>query len=120
VPKGGLRALTQRALDPAWLAARRLGRQAAARRITEVARAHGGELSSGVCRLLRDAAELHADATYLRARAAADDNPDLLKTAAMLGNSARQGERDAWALATLEAASRPKGKPSWERLLDES
>ena len=113
VPKGGLRGLALRAKDPAWLAARRLGRAAAARRIDEVAAAHGGQLSSGVCRLLRDAADLHADAQYLRARAAADDNPDLLRTAAQLSAGARQSERDAWALAVLESQRRPKAQPEW-------
>jgi hypothetical protein len=104
LPKGALLAPK----DPAWRAARRLGRQAATRRIVEVAQAHGGSLSSGVCRLLRDASDLHADAQYLRARAAADDNTDLLRTAAQLSAGARQAERDAWQLATLESASRPK------------
>jgi hypothetical protein len=118
VPKGGLVGLSRRAKDPAWLAARRLGKQAATRRIAEVARAHGGELSSGVCRMLRSAAELDADATYLRARAAADDNPDLLRTAAQLSAGARQSERDAWALADLEARSRPRPKAPWELAIE--
>jgi hypothetical protein len=69
-----------------------------------------------VCRLLRDAAELHADAQYLRARAAADDNVDLLRTAAQLSAGARQAERDAWQLATLEAQARPKATPAWVEL----
>ena len=115
LPKGALLAPK----DPAWRAARRLGRQAATRRIAEVAQAHGGTLSSGVCRLLRDAADLHADAQYLRARAAADDNTDLLRTAAQLSAGARQGERDAWALAELESRSRPKPAPSWRQKREE-
>jgi hypothetical protein len=92
--------------DPAWRAARRWGRRAAQHRIRELAAAHGGSLSSGVCRLLSDAAEQSADAAYLRARAARDDNPDLLRTAATLSAGARQAERDAWALAELESKTR--------------
>jgi hypothetical protein len=58
--------------------------------------------------MLLEAAELTADAAYLRARAARDDNPDLLRVAAQLSAGSRQSERDAWALAELEARSRPK------------
>jgi hypothetical protein len=105
-PGGTLDRLDAKA-DPAWKAARRWGQRAAAHRIAEVAQAHGGELSSGVCRLLRSASRLSADAEYLSRRAAADDNPDLLKVAAQLDAGARQAERDAWALAKLEADSRP-------------
>lgn len=97
--------------DPAWRAARRWGQRAAAHRIAEVAKAHGGELSSGVCRLLRSAARLAADAEYLSRRAAADNNPDLLKVAAQLDAGSRQAERDAWQLAKLEADSRPAASP---------
>lgn len=109
-PGGALDRLDAKA-DPAWRAARRWGQRAAAHRIREVARAHGGELSSGVCRLLRDAARMSADAEYLSRRAAADNNVDLLRTAAQLSAGARQSERDAWQLAVLEAESRPKADP---------
>lgn len=101
-PRGVLATLEAKS-SPEWRAARRWGRRAAQHRIREYARAHG-ELSSGVCRLLAESAELGADASYLRARAASDDNPDLLRVAAQLSSRAGQAERDAWALATLESA----------------
>ena len=97
--------------DPAWKAARAWGRRAAKHRIAEYAQVHGAELSSGVCRMLSDAAELSADAAYLRARAAKDDNPELLRVAATLTAGSRQAERDAWAIAQLEADARRKSAP---------
>jgi hypothetical protein len=116
-PRGALSALEATA-DPAWRAARRWGRRAAQHRIREYGELHGAVLSSGVCRMLTDAAELSADATYLRARAAHDNNPELLRIAAQLTAGARQSERDAWALAELEAKSRRKsstvGPRRWE------
>jgi hypothetical protein len=59
-----------------------------------------------VCALIYEAAEMRADASYLRARAAADNNPDLLKVAATVSAGARQAERDAWEFAAREAESR--------------
>jgi hypothetical protein len=94
--------------DPEWRAARRAGRRAAQHRVTEFCAAHGADLSSGVCALLYEAAMMRADAAYLRARAAADDNTDLLKVAATVSAGARQAERDAWEFAVREAASRPQ------------
>ena len=110
-PAGALALLDARA-DPAWRSARRWGQRAGMHRIAEVARAHGGELSSGVCRLLRSAARMAADAEYLSRRAAAEDSPDLLRTAAQLDAGARQAERDAWELGAREAAARRAGGPS--------
>lgn len=104
---GALHALEAEA-DPEWQAVRRAGRRAAGHRITEFATTHGAELSSGVCALVYEAAEMRADAAYLRARAAADNNPDLLKVATTVSAGARQAERDAWEFAVREAAARPK------------
>lgn len=106
-PRGALVALEAKA-DPAWRASRAWGRRAARHRIREYAELHGHDLTSGVCRMLSDAADLSADAAYLRARAAKDDNPELLRVAAALTAGARQAERDAWHLATLEADERRK------------
>jgi hypothetical protein len=92
--------------DPSWRASRRGGRRAAKHRITEFCAAHGSELSSGVCALIVEAAEMRADAAYLRARAAADNNPELLKVAATVSAGARQAERDAWEFAAREAEAR--------------
>jgi hypothetical protein len=75
--------------------------------VRELARLHGGELSAGVCMLIVDAADLRADARYIAARARADNDPDLSRTAATLLESARQSERDAWELASREAKVRP-------------
>jgi hypothetical protein len=68
--------------------------------------------------LLAEAAEQSADASYLRARAARDNNPELLRIAAQLSAGARQAERDAWALAELEAKSRPKDPLAAHRALE--
>jgi hypothetical protein len=102
---GALHALEATA-TPEWQAVRRAGRRAARHRIGEFALAHGADLSSGVCGLIYEAAEMRADAAYLRARAAADNNPDLLKLAAAISTSARQSERDAWEFAVREAEAR--------------
>lgn len=110
-PRGALVALEAGA-DPAWRAARRWARRQAAHRIREYVQVHGAELSSGVCRMLADAAELAGDAAYLRARAARDNEPELLRTAALLTAGARQSERDAWHMASLEAASREASQGS--------
>jgi len=110
-PAGALALLDARA-DPAWRSARRWGQRAGMHRIAEVARAHGGELSSGACRLLRSAARMAADAEYLSRRAAAEDLPDLLRTAAQLDAGARQAERDAWELASREAQARRASTPA--------
>lgn len=104
---GALHALEAKA-DPEWQAVRRAGRRAARHRITEFGKAHGADLSSGVCGLLYEAAEMRADATYLRARAAADNDPELLRVAATISAGARQAERDAWEFAAREAQARPR------------
>lgn len=96
------------AQDPAWQSARRWAKTASRHRISELAKMHGGELSSGVCRLLRAAARAAADAEYLARRAANKDDLDILRLSAQLDASARQAERDAWELASREAAARPK------------
>lgn len=110
-PSGVLAALEAKA-DPAWRAARRWARRGGAHRIAELAKLHGGELSAGVCALVSEAWDQRGDAHYLRARAAADGNHDLLRIAAMLTAGARQAERDAWELASREAAARPGPKES--------
>ena len=105
---GGALLLLEAKADPAWRAARRFGRRAAVHRIREYGQSHGLELSSGVCRMLQDSCQQSADAEYLSARAAADNNPELLRIAAQLRAGARQAERDAWALAVLEAKAKPR------------
>ena len=105
--RGALLALDAKA-DPAWRAARNWAKRGAAHRVTEMARLHGGELGSEVCALIADSWEMRGDARYLAARARADANPDLARAAATLLASARQASRDAWELASREAAARPK------------
>jgi hypothetical protein len=116
-PSGALALMVPK--DAAWQAARRWAHRAGVHRIRELAGMHGGELSSGVCRLLRSAARLAADAEYLSRRAARDDDPDLLRTAAQLDASARQAERDAWAMADLEARARPPRPEDYPWLVPE-
>jgi hypothetical protein len=69
-------------------------------------RLHGGALGSEVCALIVDSWEMRGDARYLAAQARATRDPDLARAAATLLASARQAQRDAWALAALEAAAR--------------
>ena len=94
--------------DPAWRAARNWAKRGAAHRVTEMARLHGGELGSEVCALIADSWEMRGDARYLAAKARADGNVELARAAATLLASARQASRDAWELASREAAARPK------------
>ena len=110
-PGGALASLDAKA-NPEWRATRRWAQRAAAHRVRELAKLHGGDLSAGVCMLIVDASDLRADARYLAARARADDNPELSRTAATLLASARQAERDAWEIASREAAARPPSPAS--------
>lgn len=106
-PQGALLALDAKA-DPAWRASRQWARRGASHRITEMAKLHGGELGSEVCALIVDSWEMRGDARYLAAKARADGNADLARAAATLLASARQAQRDAWQLAALESAARPR------------
>jgi hypothetical protein len=121
----GLLATLDAKAAPEWQSARRWGQRAAAHRIREVAQAHGGELSSGVCVLIADACDLRADARYLAARARAEGSADLARAAATLLASARQAERDAWELASREAlvrrgtAGRSGAVPAVDRALSD-
>ena len=113
-PQGALLSLDAKA-DPAWRAARQWARRGARHRIAELAQLHGGELGSEVCALVVDSWEMRGDARYLAARARAEGNADLARTAATLLASARQAQRDAWELASREAQARPKvpGNDPW-------
>lgn len=113
-PTGVLAALEAQA-DPSWRAARRAGRRSAGHRIEELSKFFGGELSSAVCRLVQSECSGAADVEYIRARAAAENNPDLLRIAATLDASSRQAGRDAWELATREAEARTKVSQSVSR-----
>jgi hypothetical protein len=93
--------------DPAARAAIAYGRKYASHRRAELARAHG-ELSAGVGAMVESAGELLSAGRYWGARGVAEGSADHARLAATLLAGARQAERDAWALATLEAASRPK------------
>ena len=109
---GGALASLDAKADPQWRAARRWAKTASAYRIREYGALHGADLSSGICTLLVDAGEMRGDARYLSARARAENNPELLRLAATLLASARQAERDAWELASREAAARRLVSPS--------
>jgi len=106
-PQGALLGLDAKA-DPAWRAARAWARRGASHRIAELAKLHGGELGSEACALVVDSWELRGDARYLAARARAEGDAELARTAAALLAGARQAQRDAWALAALEATERNK------------
>jgi len=103
--RGALVALESKA-DVAWQAADKWGKRYGSHRRGELARAHGGSISAGVGSLVEDAAMLRTDARYWRARGMADGNPDYSKLASSLLAQARGCERDAWELASREAAAR--------------
>jgi hypothetical protein len=56
--------------------------------------------------MIESAGELLASARYWSARGIAEANPDHARLAATLVAGSRQAERDAWAIAALEAAAR--------------
>jgi hypothetical protein len=103
--------------DPAWLAADRWGKQWAAHRRTELAVAHGGELSAEVSAIVEDAGQAMADARYCRARAAAVEASDparaerLRTEARQLRIEARGHRLAAWEIAAKEAQARPAADP---------
>jgi len=103
--------------DPAWQAANRWGLQWAAHRRTELARMHGGELSSEVCSIIEDAGQAMADARYCRALAASVEAAqptraaDLRSEARQLRIEARGHRLAAWEIAAKEAAARKSANP---------
>lgn len=105
--RGALFAL-ERQGDDAARAALAFGRRYASHRRAELARLHGGELSAGVGSIIESAGELLSASRYWSARSIAEGNPDHARLAAQLAAGARQSERDAWQLAALEAAARPR------------
>lgn len=121
-PQGALLALDAKA-DPAWRAARSWAKRGARHRIAELAKLHGGELGSEVCALVVDSWEMRGDARYLAAKGRAEGDAELARAAATLLASARQAQRDAWLLASLESEARKnKGgaRSRWLRPAQES
>jgi hypothetical protein len=110
-PQGALLRLDAQA-DPEWRAARNWARRGATHRVREMAQLHGGQVGSEVCALIVDSWEMRGDARYLAAKARALGDADLSRAAANLLASARQAQRDAWELASREAAARPKQNPT--------
>lgn len=117
-PRGSLRALEAKG-DPAHATAARWGRRWAAHRRGELARAHGGEISSDVGLMVEAAGELWGDALYWQAKGRETSNPELAKLAASLFAQARGMGRDAWQMAALEAAARPRGPSATPWLVPE-
>ncbi|MEO7032511.1 MAG: hypothetical protein ABI548_01665 [Polyangiaceae bacterium] len=112
--KSGALSLLECKADPAWLALNRWGRRYASNRIAELSDQFGA-LSSGVCGMVVTAGNGLADSAYLRARGAELGDPKLIVAAASLAKDARQAERDAYALAALEASTKPQ-RSARERL----
>jgi hypothetical protein len=109
--KGALVALERKG-DDAARAALAFGRRYAAHRRAELMQAHGGAISAGVAAMVESAGELLAQARYWTARGIAEGNPDHARLSATLNAGARQAERDAWTLASLEAQARPRRSSS--------
>lgn len=102
-----------------YAAFERWGRRYAAHRRAELATLHGGELSAGVGALVESAALALAASRYLYALGAAvpltksrATKADFLAQAARLQAEARATERDAWAIAALEAEARRASAPA--------
>lgn len=108
-PRGALAKLEAQG-DDAARAAIAFGRRYAAHRRAELTSAHG-EISAGVGGMVASAGELLAASRYWGARGVAEANPDFARLSAQLVAGARQAERDAWQLATLEAQSRHEASP---------
>lgn len=109
--KHGALAALEKQGDAAARAALAFGRRYAAHRRAELAKAHGGTLSAGVGAIVESAGELLATARYWSARGLAEANPHHARLAATLVAGARQAERDAWELASREAAARSTLSP---------
>jgi hypothetical protein len=58
--------------------------------------------------MVESAGVLLSSSRYWGARSSAEGDPDFARLSAQLAAGARQAERDAWQLAALEAASRPR------------
>lgn len=84
------------------------GARYGAHRRRELAKLHGGEVSSGVGAIIESAALAMAASRYLSAKAAETGDAELFKQASTLASTARQHELAAWELAAREAAARPR------------
>ncbi len=96
------------AADPDYKRALGWARRYRRRRCSELARDHGGSLSSGVCGMITSSALDMAASRYLAAKAAENGDPALMVQASRLAQSSRQLELTALELASREAAARPK------------
>lgn len=101
---GALRTLVNTG-DDAARAAMKFGRKYASHRRAELTTAHGA-ISAGVAAMVESAGQLLAQARYWQARGVAEGNADHARLAAQLIAGSRQAERDAWELASREAAAR--------------
>ena len=101
--------------DPNARASQQWARRGARRRKVELERMHGGAITDEVSALVDDSWELRGDARYWAAQARAKNDPALARLAETLLTSARQAMRDAWELASREAAARPRANQtaSW-------
>jgi hypothetical protein len=91
----------------------RWGSRYATHRRSELARAHGGEISAGVGAIVESGALTMAASRYLQWQASRTGDPELFKESAQLAATARQHELAAWELAARECKARPKAKPWW-------
>jgi hypothetical protein len=108
--------------DPSWKSADRWSRQWAAYRRGELARLHGGELSSEVCALVEDARQAMRDARWCASKGASLEGTDPAESRLLRGEArqlrieARGHRLAAWEIAAKEAHARPKADPlAWLR-----
>lgn len=97
--------------DPAFRSFLVWGRRYAIARRAELARMHGGELSTGVGTLVESAGQAIAAARFVAAKGAQTGDATMLAQAARLSEQAKQLELSAWELASREAAARPQADP---------
>ena len=87
----------------------RWGKAFAAHRRGELAKLHGGELSAAVGAVVEDEGLCRARSRFAHMKFATTKDRDWSREARAESTEARQLAKDAWQLAALEAAARPKG-----------
>ena len=88
------------------------GRGWSAYRRSELAKLHGGELSAAVGAVVEDEGLCRARSRFAHMKFATTKDREWSREARAESTEARQLAKDAWQLAALEAAARPKRKES--------
>lgn len=108
--------------DPEFAPWERWGKGWASHRRGELATMHGGEISAAVGALVEDEGLCRARSRFAHMKYATTKDREWSKEARAESTEARQLAKDAWQLAALEAAGRPRrplppGQSPYEHLL---